>query len=129
MAQFTSHCKDDVLVIVYSGKFEGNHDQLVREHFEHVGSSGCERVLVDIRGLEGRLSFGGTYFMAQDLTRNERRKGRTAIVENIKNESYAAFHQLAMRNVGFNNIETFFDYDEAMRWLKDGPATTQIQGG
>jgi len=97
---------------------DANSQAMTQRYFELVLGSGCKKVLADVRGLNGRLSGAGTYFLVRNLPVGRVPTGiRTAIVETPENREYAAFLETTAANAGVY-FRCFVDYGEALAWLE-----------
>lgn len=109
--------RDGVLMLAVTGEGTGESARIVTEKFFAARrASPLDRVLVDIRGLEGRLSYPDTYFFMRSI-QDSPMPGRTAIVEREEHREWASFHEATSANAGFR-LRYFFDLDEALSWLK-----------
>ena len=84
-----------------------------------ISTSGCERILDDLRGAELMLSITNLYF----ATRLAPQAGippsvRSAIVVAEKDWSSYSFFEMAAQNQG-QVVRVFTDPDEARRWLME----------
>lgn len=113
-----SHTTEDILIVTFMGKILSDGELVIERYFEIVQSSALQKILLDLRRLAGRLSYADTYFMAHRLPSFLSYERTVAIVDLKQNKDYAAFHKLVLKNVGFRNLEHFYDYDEALGWLK-----------
>ena len=110
------HSHDDILIISVSGVLTDVLD-MSRQLLHRVKENKRNKVLLDMRTLEGRPSISETYFLAQKVGPSLDNTVTTAIVEKREHIDFAHFHRLALRNVGYRNLKYFFDYDHALEWL------------
>ncbi|MFO1318090.1 MAG: hypothetical protein U1F52_00545 [Burkholderiales bacterium] len=109
--------RDGILVLTVSGVGVGpNADVIADACFQARRASTLDRMLVDIRALEGRLSYPETYFFMRRL-QAEPQPGRTAILEREDYRDWASFHEATSANAGYR-LRYFFDLDEATAWLR-----------
>lgn len=108
--------RDGVLRLTMKGEGTGESARIVTEkYFAARHASRLDRVLVDLRSLEGRLSYPETYFFMRSI-HDGPMPGRTAIVEREEHREWARFHEATSANAGFR-VRYFFDLDEALAWL------------
>lgn len=113
-----SHILDDILVFTFSGNYQrGDEDEILEQYFAAIRANSPKKVLADCRGLVGRQSMADTYFQARDIPPDYYRF--TAVVERAEYKNSAVFQDLAFRNAGHYNLKVFFDYDEALGWLRE----------
>jgi len=74
----------------------------------------CSRLLVDIRGIEGRLSILDTFSIVSNYSSSQGM--RTAIIDLPENRSWFEFYETVCTNRGYHH-KVFTDPEEAVRWL------------
>jgi len=111
---------NEVLIITLSGKLTGGDGKAMGQRIiDIITEQGICRVLVDSRQLEGRASFTDTYYIVRELPvgRKVRARTRLAVLEIEANRGYAEFQKATNANAGAT-ITHFYDYDEALAWLR-----------
>jgi hypothetical protein len=109
----------DILLVTFSGQSnESNARAMTKRYFEILLASGRNKVLADIRHLQGRLSAGETYFLAQELAAGSIPADvKTAILESEAQRAYGGFLETVLVNVGMR-VRCLVDRDEALAWLR-----------
>lgn len=118
MTTVSSSVRDDVLHISLSGTFDSEEiGTIAAAVVELVERSGCGKVLVDKRKLEGRMLMAESYLtlreylpLVPDIT--------AAFIELEKYKEVAEFQKHVLASCGYGRITVFFDYDEGLKWLK-----------
>lgn len=111
--------QDDILIVNFSGMLiEKEIRDILEEYLEAVRGSGLKKVLVDTRDLKGRLSIIEVYLHTRSFPVPDH-SIKTAVVEQEENKRYAEFQELFLKNKGHISTQFFFDFDEAMAWLKE----------
>lgn len=109
--------QDGVTVLTFTGGGTGADATVIADTFFSVRSEhDASRMLVDVRGVEGRLSYPDTYFFMRKLAHGPS-AGKTAILESEAHREWATFHEATAANAGFR-FRYFFDRDEALAWLR-----------
>lgn len=107
---------DEVLEIEISGKGGGhNADAIAREVIEAVQSAKVNKVLIDVRPFQGRMSIAETFFHVRRYPRDLSRV-TTAVVDSKANQSFYSFFETAAVNLGFP-LRYFNEAPEATAWL------------
>jgi hypothetical protein len=113
-----STAQDDILLVTCGGLLtEGNVHAFIERYFEIALGSGLKKILIDLRPLDGRLSFGSTYFVIRELPAPVPSDTHTAFVERKEFRSNGEFLEAALSNIGIAS-RSFLDYDEALNWLR-----------
>ena len=91
---------------------------LTQEIFEKAIALGHTKVLVDVRGLEGRLEALDSYLLVTEGFRSIRWKGlnKAAILDDRAFSVRERFSELVARNRGYN-YRIFYDREHAAEWL------------
>lgn len=106
----------NLLKINISGPFESDRFQPILEQvWGWCQTPGVQKLLVDVRELDGRVSLGQTFFNIRQYPSGGTRF-RTAILELPRYMENAKFHDTAASNMGFS-VRHFTDEAEAMAWL------------
>ena len=118
--QLTVSWDEDVLAITITGQLIKENaaqaaTEIAQEVYEIIRRDNPQRLLVDCRTLQGRLSIGETYFHTRK--REQVLRVKTAVVDVVENESYYSFHEITATNAGVL-IKFFNDYDAAKAWLR-----------
>jgi hypothetical protein len=91
---------------------------LTQEIFEKAIALGHSKVLVDVRGLEGKLGALDSYLMVTEAFRPIRWKGlsKAAILDDRAFSVRERFSELVARNRGYD-YRIFYDREHAAEWL------------
>jgi hypothetical protein len=81
-----------------------------------VRAAAAPRVLIDVRGVRGRLGVTDTYFLVRSYPA-DLHAVRTAVVETEEYRKAGEFHETAAANTG-RALRFFFDEPSAIAWLK-----------
>jgi hypothetical protein len=97
----------------------GNADARVAEEiiaavFCEIAAHNCPRLLIDVRGVDGRLGVLDTFSMVS--TYPVMAGIRAAIVDRPENRSWSDFYETVSLNRGYDN-QVFTDIDKAVEWL------------
>lgn len=114
--KISSSPNDDFLEIILTGDITKNAvEKLAIETAAIVIEDGSKNVLVDVRGLKGRLGVFETY----SIVRNpyEKPKVNCAVVDLPENLDFIKFLETTSINAGLL-LKTFIDIDAAKAWLK-----------
>lgn len=115
----TSALQDDILIITFHGRAANtNVSAMVDDYLKIISESLAQKVLTDIRNVEGRASFGSLYITLESLPQNQRRVFRNAIVDVEKDREFGEFMETTSANAGVH-LRLFFDYEEALKWLRE----------
>lgn len=89
------------------------------EVFDAALANDLSKVLVDVRGLEGRLGILDNYLIVTEVFQKLRGKGvrKAAIVDAPRSSLREWFLETVARNRRFN-IRVFASPDEALEWLE-----------
>jgi hypothetical protein len=116
--------RDGMLQAVVRGKTLGRGTSdvaawVAQDIAEQAGRATCNRVLVDVRGVDDRLGSLGALAMARS---GPGRVGgyRVAVVDALQNDAYYALHEMAARAHGYV-LRCFSTVAEAVRWLSGVP--------
>ena len=117
--QIDSAAEGDVLVVTFSGEStKRNASAMTRRYFEIVLGSGFNKVLADIRPLQGRLSTSETYFLVRNLPVKRIPAGiKTAVLELPERHRFAEFLEATSTNAGIE-LKSFVSREEAWSWLE-----------
>lgn len=108
---------DDILHIVLTGQAtELNIAEIVREVTRIATEMKPRLLLMDARGIKGRLGLPGTFLQAQEYPKAYVTPA-VAVLDVVENRKYYTFHETAARNVGFN-LRYFNESEEAVAWLR-----------
>lgn len=120
MSYTLTHAFDgDILVITFHGHATAaNARAIVDDYLRIISETSSKKVITDIRNLEGRVSFGSLYFIMRNLPQNQQRVFRNAIVDVEKHREFDEFMETTSANVGVC-LQLFFDYEEALKWLRE----------
>jgi mevalonate pyrophosphate decarboxylase len=105
-------------------RIDGKLDTPVAEEFlaevaRVISTSGCERILDDLRGAELTLSTGELYFAPRLVSEaGIPREIRSAIIVTERDWPKYSFLELVARNQA-HTVKVFIDPDEAGRWLME----------
>lgn len=92
---------------------------MTREVFDVALANNLSRVLIDVKGLKGRLGVLDSYLVVTDVFQKLRGKGirRAAIVDEQASSLRGWFLETVARNRGFN-FRMFIGQEEAREWLE-----------
>ncbi|KUG24653.1 hypothetical protein ASZ90_005527 [hydrocarbon metagenome] len=110
--------KEGVLEIVLTGEATQNNVEKIQEEvISIIISSKASGLLVDVRGIKGRLGYTEAYFRVRNYP-SDVPKLPVAIVDLAENADYESFHETTAMNAGLT-YKWFTDIDEARAWLKN----------
>jgi hypothetical protein len=89
-------------------------EEIVGAVFREIGAQGCPRLLIDIRGVDGRLGVLDTFNLVSSYPAIVGM--RAAIVDRPENRSWSDFYETVSVNRGYDN-KVFTDIDKAIEWL------------
>ncbi|MBN1498162.1 MAG: hypothetical protein JXA07_15420 [Spirochaetes bacterium] len=116
-----SEFNGDILVVAIHGRAtEKNTHLIVNDYLKIISETKSKKVLSDIRHVEGRISFGSLYFTMGNLPKNRRRDFHNAVVDLEKNRRFDEFLETTAATAGVY-LQLFYDYDEALKWLRELP--------
>lgn len=120
MSYTLTHAFDgDILVITFHGRSTaGNARAIVDDYLRIISETSSKKVLTDIRDIEGRVSFGSLYFIMGNLPKERRRVVSNAIVDIEKHRRFDEFLETTSATAGVY-LRMFYDYDEALKWLRE----------
>ncbi len=89
-------------------------EEIVAAVFREIAAHSCSRLLIDVRGVEGRLGVLETFNLVS--TYPSMQGVRAAIVDRPENSSWYGFYETVSVNRGYDN-RVFIDSDQAIEWL------------
>ncbi|MEN6575616.1 MAG: hypothetical protein ABFD90_04675 [Phycisphaerales bacterium] len=89
-------------------------EEIVGAVFSEIRAHGCPRLLIDIRGVDGRLGVLDTFNLVSSYPGIA--GVRAAIVDRPENRSWSDFYETVSVNRGYDN-KVFTDIDKAIEWL------------
>jgi len=89
-------------------------EEIVAGVFREIAAHNCLRLLIDIRGVEGRLGVLETFTMVSSYPVIQGM--RAAIVDRPENRKWSDFYETVSVNRGYDN-RVFADIDKAIEWL------------
>jgi hypothetical protein len=105
------------LELVLTGEAtQNNVERIQDEVISMIISSKASGLLVDVRGIKGRLGYTEAYFRVRNYPSDVPRIA-VAIVDLTENADYESFHETTAINAGLT-YKWFTDIDEARAWLK-----------
>lgn len=105
------------LEIVLTGEATQNNVEKIQEEVIcTVMSAKISGLLVDVRGIKGRLGYTEAYFRVRNYPSDVPRVP-VAIIDLAENADYESFHETTALNAGLSH-KWFTDIDEARAWLK-----------
>jgi hypothetical protein len=115
--QITYSTKDGIFEIIMTGKLiEADHDRMSAEMTAIIKEAGANLVLVDIRGLHGRLSIIQTYLRVRNYPSHVYNT-YIAMLDTQENVYYGSFYEDTAVNAGMK-LKFFTNIDLARNWLK-----------
>lgn len=100
------HILDDILVFAFGGLYRrGDENEIIEQFFAALRTHDIRKILIDCRGLDGRMSIADTFFLAQNISPDHHLK--TAIVEREEYRNSADFQNLVFHNAGHSNLYLF----------------------
>jgi hypothetical protein len=117
----TQKLEGDILILATHGRLtKKNARAMMGDVMKMLTETPTSKMLYDIRQLEGRLSFGSTYFLLGDLPSQRPRNIKVAIVVTETYRKHDEFFRTTAANAGVF-FRLFYDYDEALKWLEEAP--------
>jgi len=108
---------EGILEIVLTGEATQNNVEKIQEEvISMIISSKASGLLVDVRGIKGRLGYTEAYFRVRNYP-SDVPKLPVAIVDLAENADYESFHETTAINAGLT-YKWFTDIDEARACLK-----------
>ena len=109
---------EKILYIAVTGESTPRDGQYLHNYLkEQMSNPVPEGFLIDVSGLNGRLTIKDYMIQAEDVPAFLQNK-KTALVEHSVNTEQGRIQETVYRNRG-SNFRVFFDKDEALRWLKN----------
>jgi hypothetical protein len=107
-----------VLVVAFGGRLsDSNATEMVERYFDLVRARRPNKVLADVRGLEGKVSASQVYFLVRDLPQPVPQGVKTAFLDHAERAEQAHFLESTAHNAGVE-LKAFVDPDAAMAWLR-----------
>lgn len=116
-------CEPGYLYVLASGiRSSENVISMVRDYIKANEEYGYDKLLLDIRSMNGQLSTFESYDLCKQLP--EKIKGfrpnrKTSVVDSEENRDQSRFIETVLVNMGFN-FRFFTNTIEAERWLYEG---------
>ena len=108
---------EGILEIVLTGEATQNNVEKIQEEvISMIISSKASGLLVDVKGIKGRLGYTEAYFRVRNYP-SDVPKIPVAIVDLAENADYESFHETTAINAGLT-YKWFTDIDEARACLK-----------
>ena len=115
--QISSSVNEGILEVAIKGKLtKSSAEEITNEFCAITKANGIEKVLVDVRALNGRLRITETYERVRSLPPHMY-KIYIVIVDISGNAAYKSFHEYTLMNAGIR-VKWFIDIDAARAWLK-----------
>lgn len=115
--QISSSVDDKILEIVVKGKLtKSSSKEMTNKFSDIVEANKIQKILVDIRALEGRLSVTEIYERVRTYPPHMY-KSIFAMVDIPDNADHQMFHETTAANAGMK-VKWFADMDAARAWLK-----------
>ena len=89
-------------------------EEIVAAVFREIAAHNCLRLLIDVRGVEGRLGVLETFNLVSSYPSIQGM--RAAIVDRPENSDWSDFYETVSVNRGYCN-RVFVDIDKAIAWL------------
>jgi hypothetical protein len=106
-----------ILEITLTGEATQNNAKKIQDEvISMMISLKASGLLVDVRGIKGRLGYTEAYFRVRSYPPDVPRI-KVAIVDLAENEDYESFHETTAVNAGFP-YKWFTDIEAARKWLK-----------
>jgi hypothetical protein len=115
--QISASENEGILEIILTGEATQNNAKKIQDEvISMIISSKASGLLVDVRGIKGRLGYTEAYFRVRKYP-SDVPKLPVAIVDLAENADYESFHETTAINAGLS-YKWFTDIDEARAWLK-----------
>jgi hypothetical protein len=107
----------DILELVIQGRATHQNADQIRDAVMDIARDHQKPLLVDVRGIEGRLNVGRTYHHVRG--RASPPLGRkTAVIDLLENAEHSQFYDITATNAGLN-VRHFHTPEEGRAWLRE----------
>jgi hypothetical protein len=114
--QISSSMNEGILEIIVTGKLAlSSYEKITNELSAIAKANSVEKLLIDIRALDGRLGITETYIRVRNYSKHMY-KIRFAMVDIPENAGYETFRETTSMRAGML-FKWFTDIDEARTWL------------
>lgn len=113
-------CEPGYLYVLASGiRSSENVVSMVRDYVKANEEYGYDKLLLDVRSMQGQLSTFESYDLCKQLPeqiKGFRHSGKTSVVDSEENRDQSRFIETVLVNMGFN-FRFFTNTVDAERWL------------